>query len=340
MAAARIRVGLIGLGDIGLSQHLPALLRSDAVEIVAVADRDAARRALAETALAGRTIEVLDDADALLRRDLDAVVIATPPWITPALAIGALERGRYVLAEKPIAIGLDEALVLERLPAPMISRLQLGLTYRHDLAIARLHEAVAGGELGNGPLLVHASIYDEANRRDDPQHAERITAALAHGDPSLHEGAHVFDWLAAILGSGPEAVADAWAVTTLEGSPTPNLVGARLRYPGGTVANVEFGWLVDVLPPGFIRITGSRGSAELDLADFDLEIVTAGATERFVQDAPKMTRCFDRQLEAFVDLVHGRIPAPTVGVADGISTLRISRRIAELVSARQEGGRA
>lgn len=340
MDAARVRIGLIGLGDIGLTQHLPALLRSDAVEVVAVADRDASRRALADTALAGRTVEVLDDADALLHRDLDAVVIATPPWITPALTIAALERGRYVLAEKPLAVGLDEALVLERLPAPMIARMQLGLTYRHDLAIARLHEAVTSGELGDGPLLVHASIYDEANRPGDPEHTTRITAALDHGDPSLHEGAHVFDWLAAILGNGPEVVADAWAITTLDGSPTPNLVGARLRYPGGTVANVEFGWLIDVLPPGFIRITGSRGSAELDLADFDLEIATAGGTERFVQEAPKMTRCFDRQLESFVELVRGRIPAPAVGVADGISTLRISRRIAELVSARQEGGRA
>jgi len=340
MVGGRVRIGLIGLGDIGLSQHLPALLRSEAVEVVAVADRDPSRRVLAAASLAPRPVAVLDDADALLDLALDAVVIATPPWVTPALTIAALERGRFVLAEKPVAVGLDEALVLEQLPAAMLARVQLGLTYRHDLAIARLRDAVAGGELGDGPLLVHASIYDEANRPDDADHTARITEALAHGDPSLHEGAHVFDWLAAILGSGPDDVVDAWSITTLPGSPTPNLVGARLHYPGGTIANVEFGWLIDVLPPGFIRITGSRGSAQLGLEDFDLEITTAAGTERLRQDEPKMTRCFDRQLAAFLDLVEGRTPTPAVGIADGVSTLRIARRIAELASARQEGGRA
>lgn len=156
-------------------------------------------------------------------------------------------------------------------------------------------------------------------------------SALAHGDPSVHEGAHVFDWLSAILGAGPEEVIDAWSLTTLQHTPAPNIVGARLGYPRGTVANVEFGWLLDVLPPGVIRITGARGSAELGLENFDLTITTATGTTHLSQDRPKMERCFDRQLDSFLDLVEGRVDTPRVGVDDGVSTLVIAEKISALL---------
>lgn len=325
------RLGLIGLGDIGVTAHLPALLRSDRLDLAVVADLSPQRRADAEPLLDGHRIEVVEDADEVWARDLDAVVLATPPWVTPGLAEAALARGLHVLAEKPVAVSIAEAEHLRALPPEWLDRYQLGLTYRHDRAIERLHTVIDEKLLGPGPLLVHASIYDEARDTADPEHAERILGALQHGHPALHEGAHVFDWLAATLGP-PDAVEDAWSLTTLAEAPAPNVVGARLRYPGGTIANVEFGWLLDVLPPAFIRFTGSHGIAELDVVTFDLTVTTSAGTELFHQDEPKTARCFDRQLESFLDLVTGVVSTPSVGVADGVSTLRIAERISEILA--------
>lgn len=327
----RTRIGLVGLGDIGMTQHLPALVRSNRIVLDSVADLSETRRAQAQAVLAGTEVAVFSDAHAMLARPLDAVVLATPPWATPTLARTALEQGLFVLAEKPVAVKIEEAYALQSLPKEWLARYQLGLTYRHDTAIARLRDAVALGVLGEGPLLVHARIYDEALNPEDGEHYARTISALAHGNPSMHEGAHVFDWLAVILGSGPEEVVDAWSLTTIVNAPGPNVVGARLRYPEDVVVNVEFGWLLDVSPPGFIRVTGSRGTAELGLHNFDLTICTATTTETFDHHLPKMRRSFDLQLELFIDLAQGVITSPSVGVDAGVSTLEIANQIESLL---------
>jgi predicted dehydrogenase len=74
---------MIGRGDHGISQHLPALLRSDRVQPEAVADLFPVNRLRATQLLAGGATEVAASAEDVLDRVSDAVVIATPPWVTP-----------------------------------------------------------------------------------------------------------------------------------------------------------------------------------------------------------------------------------------------------------------
>ena len=326
------RLGLVGLGDISLNYHLPALLRSSRVQLGAIADTSELRRTAAFEVLDGHDVPILSDAAGLMSQNLDGIVLATPPWVTPLLAQDALRRGLFVLAEKPVAVSMGEAQKLGKMPEEWSRKYQLGLTYRHDLAIERLRDAVASEEFGRGPLLVRASIYDEALRADDDEHYRRIIDALSHGDPSLHEGAHVFDWIAVILGSGQGKVIDAWSLSTLPGLPSPNIVGVRLTFSGGTVAIVEFGWLVEVLPPAYLEVTGQKAQAHLDLATFDLTITRREGVESLIQERPKMERCFDRQLDLFVDLVLGVRKTPSVGVQDGVDSLVIASQIAELIA--------
>lgn len=336
-----VRLAVVGLGDIAATAHLPAIARSADVELVAVADVDAERRAAAArmdaTANATRAgtgaVAAYTDIDPILAdEDIDALVLATPPWVTTGLAARALEAGKYVLAEKPIATSVRATQPLARLPEALLARLQVGLTYRHDPALAELRALIEHGPLG-GPKLMRAHIYDERLDRTAPEHEDRLRRTLDHGPPVIHEGAHVFDWLSFLLGAEADSaeVADAWAVRTDDDFGNPNLVGARLAYPDGSIALVEFGWLTRALPRCEVSVLAAEAYAVLDGFTFALT-VNSGTTRDVAFPGDRTVRCFDRQLAAFVDLVRGRSERAVPGWYEGIASLRTSERVAGSVT--------
>ncbi|WP_158889866.1 Gfo/Idh/MocA family protein [Amycolatopsis anabasis] len=322
-----VGIALVGLGDIALGAHLPALLRNPEVEVAALVDPDAGRRALA----AGRTsapafaevAEVLDDPR------VRGVVLATPPWVTTELIGRVAATGRFVLAEKPVATSLKAAKPLAELPADQRERVQVGLTYRHDPALELLRDWLAAGRLGES-LLVRAHIYDERRDPGDPAHAERIEETLRHGLPVIHEGAHVFDWFSFLFGGPPDEVADGWALATRPGLAAPNLCGARLVYPHRTVVLAEFGWLTDALPRCELSFLGDRAHVLLDGHTFRMELTTVDGVEQVAFEPDRTTRCFDRQLARFVELVTGARAAPAPDLADGLAALELAERVAAL----------
>ncbi|WP_425554547.1 Gfo/Idh/MocA family protein [Kribbella sancticallisti] len=325
-------MALLGLGDIGLGAHLPALERHPAIEIALLADVSPERRRAATEYGSGPgrrgvpRYEVGSGLDDVLAAGVDGVVFATPPWVTPDLVVRAAQAGLCVLAEKPVATSIEAAAVYAQLSPAERARVQVGLTYRHDPAIQTLAGWIANGVLGT-PLLVRAHIYDEMRRLDDVEHLERMHATLERGMPVIHEGAHVLDWLSYLLQGRPERIDGAWSLQTATDLPAPNLVGARLIYPGGHVALAEFGWMTDSLPRCEITVLGDRGYAVLDGTDFTL---TLNNRELVRFDGEKVPRCFDRQVERFVALHTGGPAEPSL--ADGIAALRTAEEIATRAS--------
>lgn len=315
----RTIVGLVGLGAIGTAAHLPAVLRSRRLSLGAVADNDPSRRSVAGVQA---NVAVLDSFEDMLADDsIAGLILATPPWITPDLAIRAARAGRSVLAEKPVATDPAAAAAYDELTTEERSRIQVGLAYRHDPALERLRELISSGDLGS-PLLLRAHIYDE-ERTFDETHSLLIERTLEHGMPVVHEGAHVLDWLRFLLGTDP-AIADAWSLRTRAGLATDNIVGARLSY-GPHTALVEFGWLTDGLPGIGLSVTGDRGTAVLDGRTFDIELITARGREHIAFEGDRVDRCFDLQLDRFADLLAGGRAEPTLD--DGIRALIESSKI-------------
>lgn len=321
-------VALVGLGDIALGAHLPALLRNHDVRIAALVDPDAERREAAAAAVGAPSCADLSEVD-----DVDGVVLATPPWVTTGLVVEAARAGKFVLAEKPIATSLAEAKALDALTGSERARVQVGLTYRHDPALELLREWIAEGRLG-GPLLVRAHIYDERRDESDPAHAARLEETLRHGMPVVHEGAHVFDWFSFLFGGPPSDIRDGWSIATRQGLAEPNLCGARLDYPQGTVVLAEFGWLTGALPRCEISVLGDRGHVLLDGRTFDLTLDDGRSVEKVAFEPDRATRCFDRQLTRFVELMTGVREKPSPDLADGIAALATSERVATEMGAR------
>lgn len=142
----QLRVAVIGAGYWG-----PNLVRnfrgSPDWDLVAVCDLDAAR---ARKVIGPRsTVEVETSLPALLaRKDIDAVAIATPARTHAPIALAALEAGKHVLVEKPLADTPEAAASMVRAAADTDRVLMIDHTYCYTPAVQYIRRAVADGILG------------------------------------------------------------------------------------------------------------------------------------------------------------------------------------------------
>jgi len=107
-APSRIRIGIIGAGDIVGTVHIPGLRRMPGVEIVAVANRslESSRRAADEFGIP----RAYADWQQLLAADgIDAVLIGTWPYMHRTVTVAALDSGRHVLCQARMANNAAEA---------------------------------------------------------------------------------------------------------------------------------------------------------------------------------------------------------------------------------------
>ncbi len=115
--SSRITVAVIGTGKMAGDYHLPSLLDMDDVQVVAVCDVDSRRRRSAqERVIAAYSDRSSSNCDAVAdyrplvrRRDIDAVLIATPEHQHALPAIDAMRHGKDVYCEKPMTLTLLEA---------------------------------------------------------------------------------------------------------------------------------------------------------------------------------------------------------------------------------------
>jgi len=140
------RVAVAGVGAISQVVHLPILAERADVEVVCVSDHDRTKaQAIAERHGVGRVAkdqEVLDDAS------IDAVIICTPNHRHEDFAVAALEHGKHVLVERPLAptaAGAERILAAARAADRTV---HVGLPHRFRPEVVALHSFVAGGELG------------------------------------------------------------------------------------------------------------------------------------------------------------------------------------------------
>src|SRR4030095_20943 len=101
-------MALVGVGAAAQLSHIPALKRTEGVELVALCDRDPEKAArVAQKFQIPHSTGRLDD---LLSDDvIDAVDISTPNFLPAPMATAALEAGKHVLCERPLARSAEEA---------------------------------------------------------------------------------------------------------------------------------------------------------------------------------------------------------------------------------------
>ena len=144
MSGSCVRIGQLGFGYWG-PHLLRCMLSVPGAQVVAVADPDSDR--LADLANSGSSIGTTRDYRELLaRRDIQAVVIATPAASHGQLAREALLAGKHVLIEKPLAIRVDDGCRLVELARSKGLVLMVGHTFLYNAAVRRLKDYLQDGE--------------------------------------------------------------------------------------------------------------------------------------------------------------------------------------------------
>lgn len=191
MANRPLRVGVIGAGGIGRSEHLPYWKKCPFAEVAAVCDADTARAEEAVKQFGGRAIADWKD---LIKADLDIVDITTPNVFHAPMTVSALEAGKHVFCEKPMATSAADARRMLEASKAAGKLLMINHHLRFAQSITGLRALV--GEKGLGEVY-HATAK-WTRRRGVPPAPTFLRAGLAGGGPIMDLGVHLLDlamWL-------------------------------------------------------------------------------------------------------------------------------------------------
>ena len=144
----RIRFAVIGCGGMGTG-HLHSLVkRSDADNIKVIAISDVYQRRLSRAKGICQGDGVLDYRRIIERKDVDAVLIATPDHWHAKISMEALESGKHVYCEKPMTHTVDQAIKLRDTVKKTGRVLQVGPNATGSDSYWVAHEAIRGGRIG------------------------------------------------------------------------------------------------------------------------------------------------------------------------------------------------
>lgn len=319
-----IRLAVVGCGDIASTRHIPAIHAHPEAQLAALCDSDLekARRLAAEYDV---PIFTTDYKELLEDKAIDAVVVATPPWVTPKITIEFLRAGKDVLCEKPMALSLEAAGEVRDAERETGKHAQVGFTYRHDPLLATLKGWIRDGRLG-APLVFRMGIFDEIwDPEGNPEHYDRIITTMEHGIPSIHDGAHIADFLNFLTDSPVEDV-QSFGFKSRAEFPASNYDTSIIHFKNGDMAKVEIGWMYPVFPKGEFEVLGPNGIAVFDRHERYVELTTPEGTERIRHEENWWDACFRIQLDRFLSSIRDGHPF-VPGTAEGIYSLGLTKSI-------------
>jgi len=153
VSAARINVGIVGLGYWG-KNLLRTFGRLESVRVTGLCDVDPARLATFAPDHPGAR-GATDYAELLRRDDVDTIVLATSPSRHHAMALAALEAGKHVWVEKPLALTATEGRQLVETAHRRARVLFVDETFLYDPLVREMKRLIEAGGLGE---IVHLSF--------------------------------------------------------------------------------------------------------------------------------------------------------------------------------------
>ncbi len=224
----------VGLGFIGAGNHARHHMKEFShllnARLVGVYDVDIARAEQAAGDYPGMGV-TRSVADLLSDPDVQAVVIATPAETHRELAIAALEAGRDVLLEKPMAHTPEDALAIVQCAEAHPDRMLLvGHCERFNRAYMDAKKAVEEGDVGT-PRFISAT-------RITPMKLSNPEWKLGALDTAVHD----IDIILWLMGQRPTSVT-AQGVTVDRGLSIPDHVTYQIRFDGGGLADGHIGWI-------------------------------------------------------------------------------------------------
>ncbi len=275
MTANKIRIGIIGAGNIGGVHAKEFSALAEQCQITAITD---AYLPLAqEKATLYGIAAVAESPEALIEReDVDAVIIGVPNQHHAPLAIRAIEAGKHVLLEKPMAINSEEARKIYDASKQTGAIVMIAHQMRFEAVPMQIKEQVERGELGR----IYTAKTGWYRRKGIPGWGTWFTRMdQSGGGPLIDIGVHMLDLALHLMGN-PKPVS-VYGATYAEFGPKrkgigtwgkPNwdgvydvedLATALIKMEDGSTLSLEVSWAVhmDTDNAPFVHLMGSEGGA-------------------------------------------------------------------------------
>ena len=307
MAGEPVRWGVLSTAEIGNNLAIPGLLAADGSELVGIASRSRDR---AEAAAARWGCRPYVGYEALLDEPtIDAVYIPLPNHLHAEWTVRALEAGKHVLCEKPLALSVAEVDSIAAASARSGGHVLEAFMYRHAPRWRRAVELVASGAIGE-PRIVRIGFgfqvpSDLNNIRFIPE---------AGGGVIWDMGCYAANMARGMLGREPVEVFG--FAESREGQPTETTVTGVMRFAGRVAA--PFWVSFDIRNPfAQVEVVGTDGWLALPGTGFRREPYTrlllqqggeeiyVGGVEPTVEEFPYADP-FQLEVEHLADVIRGR----------------------------------
>jgi predicted dehydrogenase len=274
----KVKVGIIGCGGIATGKHLPSLVKQ-AVEIVAFCDiiRDRAEENAAKYGIEGAA--VYTDYKELLRDEsIEVVHICTPNDSHAEIAVAALESGKHVMCEKPMAKTVTGAQKMLEAAERTGKKLTIGYQNRFRSDSQYLQQACRDGLLGD----IYFAKAHAIRRRAVPTWGVFLDEEKQGGGPLIDIGTHALDlalWMMdnykpkTVLGrtyhklSGRENAANAWGPWDPKQFTVEDSAFGMITMENGASIFLESSWALNTLEVDEAKVSLSGTEAGADMKD-------------------------------------------------------------------------
>ena len=322
---ATVEVGVVGLGFMGsrwsraLSEHHGVRLRlvSDVREDIG---RDLAARLDCEF--------VPDPLEAASHAELQGVAICTPEHLHLEAAVAAIDAGKAVMVEKPLAHTVGDAEKIRDLAAERDVPVLVGHILRFEPRYAAMAGAVRAGEIGAVQAIRSARVGLLSDQ------------SILRGRTSigLYYGVHEFDLARWVAGDISRVSAErSEGVLRARGHTVEDLYSVLLRFTSGAHGAVTLGWSLPQSTPGWgigeFTIIGEAGVLSVRQGDLGfLKVGPSGLINEDVFFAPevhgRLRGALATEVDHFVRCVEGTA-SPLCTAADGAEAVRIALAMEE-----------
>ncbi len=240
-----IRWGVIGAGNRGRVVHLPAINAFEDMEALAICDTDEAHLAKG-IAIAGGTPQGYRDYQKLLANpNINAVLIATPNCFHHEMVLAALQAGKHVMCEKPMAVDFGQCLSMKKAQLASNRVVLYTMQLRYSNYYKQLRRHIAAGKIGRPRHLIFAEHRGDWATGDiwyytDPKTGKKINWRHLYaisGGTLAEKVCHYFDILHWMVDSLPERVMCKGGIATYrDGRETWDHSSTVLTYADGCVA--------------------------------------------------------------------------------------------------------
>jgi predicted dehydrogenase len=272
----KLRVGIVGLGFIGKGKHLPGLAaHSDLCEVVGFCDFELDRAEKAKELYGSADAYTTTDYTQLLADpSIDVIHVCTWNVSHADITCAALEAGKHVLCEKPMAITGADARRMVETAERTGKKLSVGFQNRFRPENQFLHKAIGEGRLGE----IYAAQAHAVRRRGVPTWGVFTDKEKQGGGPLIDLGGHAIDLALWYMDNYDVASVTGVVNHKLADKPEGNMMGpwdpatytvedsafGFVRFTNGASLYVESSWALNVADSreACVTLCGTDGGAD------------------------------------------------------------------------------